>query len=435
MLSFATLFLGLTLGTHAVEVVAPPGVASIELRVDGRLCARLEREPWRGNCDFGDELLPRELTATAFDGDGGELAVGRQWINTPRQPAEVSAVLEAEPGTPLRRVARLRWESLAGSTPPAVRAWLDGVELKVENPAEIQLPEVDPERLHLFRAELEFPGNVVSSVEVPWGGSFSDQTDSKLTAIVVQARLGRLKPEALAGRLLSDRRPLEVVAIEKAPAEIVIVRDRSADTAFAQMDLERAISASPMGIAGARSQSGRLLAARDQDWRLQFFWPVAVRRAGKSGPFDLFRHSPAFHPTDGTVFDFLTRVEFPRDLEGPQRLTDALAVAGVSVASLKSRRAAVLLVGPNPTDSGDFPPRLARRYLESIQVPMVVWATRRTAGEAWGKARRLRSRRDVELAWLDLLESLERQRIVWVRGAHLPQQIELMPTRGVELVR
>jgi hypothetical protein len=56
------------------------------------------------------------------------------------------------------------------------------------DPGRIPLPAHDDEKFHLFTAELEFAENVVSQVMVTFGGLFSEQIHSELTAIAVTVR-------------------------------------------------------------------------------------------------------------------------------------------------------------------------------------------------------------------------------------------------------
>ena len=89
MITFASLFLGLVLGNHPVNLLVDGPVAAVELHLDGREIARLEHEPWRVLADFGQELAPHKLEAIAFVAEGHELHRTHQWINMARPPAEV----------------------------------------------------------------------------------------------------------------------------------------------------------------------------------------------------------------------------------------------------------------------------------------------------------------------------------------------------------
>jgi len=356
-------------------------------------------------------------------------------VNLPRQAAEVRAIFE-ERGEPGRNtIVRLRWESLAGPSAPTIRAWFDGREVQVKKQGEVELPAFDPAELHFFRAELEFAGNVISSFETTLEGTFSDRVESELTAVLLDVRQKTIQAEDLQGLLVKDGAPLDVVAIDKPPAEIVVVRDRAAERALIRIATQRLLDFGPMGSTSNRSRLNRALESKVFDWNLHFLWPVAQRREGAGQRFDLFPHSPELGPSDGSIFAFLTRVPFPENLVGRQRLAEALAVAGVSVASLRGRRAAVLLVDQNSIDASDLEGEIVRRYLADIQVPLHVWRTGKESSDEWGKAQRIHPRSQLDLAWRNLLENLDRQRVAWVRGRHLPQDIELTPTRGLELVR
>lgn len=73
MITFATLFLGLILGSHDVEVVVGEQVARIEIVLNGAVIGKASGEPWSASCNFGDTLAPGDLQAVAFDDQGQEL--------------------------------------------------------------------------------------------------------------------------------------------------------------------------------------------------------------------------------------------------------------------------------------------------------------------------------------------------------------------------
>jgi hypothetical protein len=117
-IAFLTLFLGLTLGPQPIELTATGPVAAVELLLDGAPAGRLTRSPWQGQIDFGPSLVPHQLVARALDSEGTEISRAEQWLNLPRQPAEVGILLEnGAEGRPV--AARLTWQSLTGEKPKA----------------------------------------------------------------------------------------------------------------------------------------------------------------------------------------------------------------------------------------------------------------------------------------------------------------------------
>ena len=73
MVAFASLFLSLVVGFQPVELHVGELVASVEVLVDGRQAGILRQAPWSLACDFGEELVPHELTAVGYDASGGEV--------------------------------------------------------------------------------------------------------------------------------------------------------------------------------------------------------------------------------------------------------------------------------------------------------------------------------------------------------------------------
>ena len=108
--------------------------------------------------------------------------------------------------------------------------------------------------------------------------------------------------------------------------------------------------------------------------------------------------------------------------------SDAVAVAGRGVAQRNRRRAVVLILGENPTDVSGLSAKLARQYLATVHVPLVVWSTDPQGGWAqagWGEPRDISSVTLLEREVKALTALLDRQRIVWLEGFHLPQMISL----------
>ena len=139
----------------------------------------------------------------------------------------------------------------------------------------------------------------------------------------------------------------------------------------------------------------------------------------------------------GAVTSALSSLSAP----GPagQRLADAVVVAGLEAAKGNGRRAVVLILGPNAKDEGLLGAEEAKSFLTRLGVPLQVWsAGRKHSREAvrWKAQRVLSDTWEVEGAVHELLEAAARQRIVWVEGSHLPQDVEIGPlAKGIRLAR
>ena len=73
MVTFVTLFLGLVIGSHPVQLAVSGPVDAVILELDGVAVATLRDEPWVAETDLGDQLQPHELVAIALDANGQEL--------------------------------------------------------------------------------------------------------------------------------------------------------------------------------------------------------------------------------------------------------------------------------------------------------------------------------------------------------------------------
>src|SRR5262249_14373039 len=113
MISFLTLFLGLMAGEHIVEASVTGPVSAVVIQLDGVEVARIESPPWKAKVDFGKGLAPHELVARALDEGGREIGAARQWVNLPRQPAEIEVLLERNEFG-VARGAKLALASLVG---------------------------------------------------------------------------------------------------------------------------------------------------------------------------------------------------------------------------------------------------------------------------------------------------------------------------------
>ena len=128
MIKFATLFLGLVVGSHEVELMVDANVAAVELRLDGDAVGRVDGEPWVVKVDFGRELAPARLEAIAYDASGNQIARAAQAINRPRPRAEAQLLLERDEQGRTSSV-RLAWQSSEEDAPSEIVVTLDDERL------------------------------------------------------------------------------------------------------------------------------------------------------------------------------------------------------------------------------------------------------------------------------------------------------------------
>jgi hypothetical protein len=155
---------------------------------------------------------------------------------------------------------------------------------------------------------------------------------------------------------------------------------------------------------------------------------------------NLFPASLRFTPADGAIRGTLVRrVEWPAYSPRAQRIADAVAVAGLTAADQERRRAVVLILGPGAHDAGSLSPGEAVAFLSDLRVPLFVLSMGRKPSpetSRWPAPATVPAARQFEGALAGALQSLARQRIVWVAGTWLPHTVELgPPARGVRLAR
>lgn len=452
MIEFVTLLLGLVTGNQAVELSAGKQVALIEVRLDGRFVGGLTEPPWIVNCDFGTELSPHELTATAFDAHRQELQTIRQWVNLPRERAEARLALErADDGS---ATARLIWTALDHQEPPRVRVTFDGQLLQASDLQAIVLPAHDLRSVHFLRAELAFSVAEQTYAELVFGGSYGDQVSTELTALVLEGPEGKRarnlpRAEAMDGWLRKGDQTLAVVAVDRGPANLLVVRERSVATFDGLRkvfeDFYRKRRPPPRVALGLRGKTGpaappSVLGKGD---RVRFAYPTAQReqvRIGQGAAPLATEQVPVSHSvTDlGPLFDILTSA-FSEEDEAPvarQQLADAVAIAGVVAATGDQRRAVLLIRSGAAQDSSHFSPAVVRSYLRRLGVPLLVWsipppegAQAAAAGDGvpspWGEERDVSRYEQMNKALGDLRKLLKSQVVVWVEGSHLAHEIEL----------
>lgn len=414
MIAFASLFLGLVFGSQTVDVVIGEGVAAVELRLDGNQVAMLRQPPWTATVDFGDELVPQQLEAIAYDSNSRETGRVAQWLNLPTEGAALSVVLEPKvEGQP--RVARLSWESTAGAEPKSVIASLDGRSLATTDPRRLVLPPVDESQLHLLSVEMRFEGIVSSRVDVTFGGAYSDQVSTEMTALPIWSTGKSKKPLTVAqiqGWFRQGDTNLPVIAVEKEEAEVVFVMGR----AFPRF----------LGP-GERYKPPKNLKLPD-GVKFRFLAPRPEQSQGVSTQFELFPVSPAYGSDTGDAYELLANLMGPPKKEALQ-LGSAVAVAGLSAYESRKRRAVVLIPSSLEESTKGMDAGKARRYLERLGVPFFVWDPkgRSTVPAAWGKVHQANSLKALGTAFTEIRENLDRQWIVWLDGQHAPQSIELSP--------
>jgi hypothetical protein len=435
LVAFASLWLGIVAGTVPVELLVPPETARLEVLLDGRPAGALTGPPWSLPVDLGAEIAPHELIAVATDAAGNELGRARQWLNLPRPAAVLEVTVEATPEA--GGVARVAWGALAGAAPLAVRARLDERPLPVADPSAVPLPPYDAEVPHLLRVEADFPGGVAASRELVLGGALAEEMSFELTGVPVLLAQRRARGEEI--EVFAGDRPLPPLAVEKGPADLVVVIDPAARSQLVAMTRElRRMTTAPGGIRAMPTRvDARFFAPLAADVRLRVLWPVASRHARQDVTFELFTPGPERRARDGGLLFHLLRAEAPESAAAP-RLADAVAVAGLAAAQEARRRGVLLVLGPEPRDASHYSAAAVRRYLERMRVPLAVWSTggkRRGAkafapGEApgaWGETERVSNLAGLEQATKRLGGLLDRQRIVWVPGAHLPQALTASP--------
>ena len=443
MIEFLTLFLGIVAGPQEVALLADPQVTRVELRLDGDTVAKAEGSPWEMEINLGAVPLPHLLEAVGFDSDGDEVGRARQFLNVPRPSAEVSLILRRGVGDGLE--AQLAWENATGTSPTAKTVILDEKEVPILEGDRVDLSGIDPRQLHVLQAELWFPDLSSARGHLVFGGEYVDETSAELTAWPVALAKGSAKVSDMDRWFVSDGAPLRVVAVEKGLASLLIVRAPGVSKRL--QSLIGVPQSSPQGqSSGIGPIQGRIdsspadlqknAVSFGDDTRIRLVAPRALKSAGRQVDFDLFSVSPEIRARQGGLFWILSQEVQVGGVTSKVRLQDAVTLAGLQAAGTDHRRAVLLILAAAWEDSSRFEVATVRRYLTSLNVPLIVWQLGDDApvAAAWGAIENMSSFGDLKRAWRSLEKSLNRQRIVWLEGLHLPNAVEIAPDARVESV-
>ena len=228
MVTFLSLFLWLMTDVHPVKVAVDPGVASVEIFLDGESIGVAHEPDWEVECDFGRRLRPHELVAVARDEAGRELGRAIQLVNLPRADAEVEIVFKGEsPEAPT--MLHVVTESAERLEPLAIFVTFDGLMLREEGNGRFPLPIYDPRQTHIVSAEGHFPEGVTARRDITFGGAYGGEVATDLTAVpVILDKNRELEAEELQGLLRARGMAVNVAAVERPGARIYMVRDHGA---------------------------------------------------------------------------------------------------------------------------------------------------------------------------------------------------------------
>ena len=397
-LVFLTLLLGLVSGTQTIALHAGSDVKAIRLLLDGREIGRLNEAPWRIDVDLGDDFVPGKLEAVAYGPGGGEIARISQLINLPTERAQVEIIREGNS-------VQLHGRNLEYSPLKQVSATFDGKRLSVDKKLRAQFPaDTDWSRPHVVAAQMTFANGLKAQREiVVQGATYSDTAESQLTPVLLMLTSGS-EQASYDGCLSLDRSPIAPTAVETGGAFVMFVRDPDAREAVIAYSSKRpSVPAVQLRLSSST--------------REEVLWPIASRFGTPTDKTLLFQHSGDVSAVDVDVRSLLS-ASGPFGTRDTRRCAQAVAVAGLRALGTGKRRAVVYVLSTQHTAQDDRDPRMVRRYLQTIGVPLHVWSLsgpRPDLETTWGTVEDISSLPLLRDAVDRLRESLAAQRIAWVR--------------------
>ena len=365
------------------------------------------------------------------------------------------------------------WQAIGLGEPEQIEATFDGQPLDVTNPDNVPLPSHDARDFHFVSAAVDFSDLETSRRETELGGVRSQKIATELTAVVVQLdrRLGLPSAAKMESWFVKDGQPLEVHGVEKGSMALFVVRGPGSQEVLDELAVSvLGKSYKPVSRTGFK----RPLTTPDPDWRPETFfagdWEVVGERIRSNpnllaplrlfAPFDrqiglrfvspvagilapgglepeMFLHSRVYAGSEGGL-SWLGQKERPTRFGA--KTHEALTVAGMTARSENRRRAVLLITAPAAPDFSTASAADARDFLSALQVPLYVWSFG-AADPGWGDVVDLgdpgqpaKVASQLAKATIALERDLKRQRIVWLKGRHLPHRIELGPAaKGVRL--
>jgi hypothetical protein len=423
LLIFVTLFLSLTRGVQPVELRVTGPVDRVELRLDGTLTAEIKGPPWKTDVDFGAAIKPHELVATAYDASGHRIGAISQVINVPRPRTELAVLIERGPA---RRPIRLRlaWKSAVPLALRRASVVVDGKPVVVGLDRTAELPRLDLSRTHMVHAEVEFSGGSMARKDIALGGEYMERSQTELTAVAVVLDEQAAGPgvSELEGAVLARGKPVCVVAIDQTPVTVVTVI--GAEVRPRWTEVLRTYWASR----NSNSQAGRLVGT---DTLIEV---EPVPRTVMNREQEIVTLFPSYVDSRFSRYALLNaiaRYGYGGVLSAEhERFAEAVAVGGLDAAADNQRRAVIAVASLYDLASSHTLAAKIRDYLRTLGVPFLLWTPDRQVAlrytGPWGRAEYV-SMADGRLveAKVAVRKSLERQRIIWVAGTYLPQEIEL----------
>ncbi len=439
LVTFVSLLVGLVVGEHTVVLDVSKPVDHVDLVLDGQTIGVVKDPPWSFRHDFGDELQPHELIAVARGSDGKELARARQWINLPRGLVEAQLTLEGRANAE-QRTARLTWSNIYGTQPSRIEVFLDDELLKLDVPLDgapprsIRLPASDPYQPHFLHAELDFGAYGSATADLAFGAGFGEQVWTELTGVPVllDKKNGSFEVQELDGWFLSNSDPVKVTRVAMGGANIKVVIGSEARIRLRQIsqgsrEMFHNTRGQPRSVEKLRG--ARAKAPQRHGEAISVFWPIPKQLSQDGIAYEIFEAAGAYdrdYPVRGNDLAFLKPTQAA---EGPQKLAEAVATAGLAAAAGGHRRAVVLIMVGDDPDSSGISPQAAVAFLQRLHVPLYVWSpSNKTPRQGpWGEVEHIPSLRALSGSYKRLSKTLARQRVVWLDGAYLPQSIELSP--------
>ncbi|MFY9552703.1 MAG: hypothetical protein WAU32_16270, partial [Thermoanaerobaculia bacterium] len=385
---------GLLIGLFPIAADLGPGREPAHLLLDSRpVCELTDRAP---GCMVDLGLDPRvhllELVRTNAAGRVTERV--RRWVTHPGIEPEVLAAGTCDQK---RRQCDfdLSWAHPAKLDPKRMDLSLDGIAVWHGKEHHASVPLAHGAKPQVLVLDAQFPDGTRASYTRTLYAFYPEVAQAALQAVPIFPTSVAATDDEVAGALRDARLPVRTV--ESGESEFVFVLEPNV------FDLVPGFIQKPPAFTGRRP------------------YPLAIGPpTGGSDAIDSIR----VVVPDLSLSAYETTAEqlgkrLPLRMSSWSRYSDAVTAAGYALGGSPRRRAIVLVLrGFERPDISTFSETQARAYLSEVMVPLYVWRIGGVTASTWPEGRRITSMKDLREAFEALRADVDRQRIVWLEGAH-----------------
>ncbi len=408
-LAIPTYPVGLVTGELLVQAELGATATPATLYLDGEAVCEMTTSQTSCTVDLGPDPHVHLLELVRPAASGRDVERAFRWINRPGQEAELRLQLSPADASGQCK-ARVFTNHPQRQRPVVLEVLLNGNPLPFGSDGAAAVPCPTDDASHILVASGIFPdGRRVEDVRLI--GGYAGRAESELTALPVLADQ--------AGDCTAVDWPDEVVRVEKANYEVVIVLDPSVP--FQSIFKTGWHLGSGSAAKSTDKAFDTFVGDEGSDMRPLATWQraeVPFQTAEKIwyvAPGEGLPRINGFSAGKKNWLQLLFKFGMS-DFPGNPRLADAVASSGLVAGAGPRRRAVILILGNKSKDESVFSPQQAMNYLAEVGVPLVVLRSGKPKGDGWPEGLKNANMNSMAKNLEATLEELERQCVAWFEG-------------------